>query len=154
MVGLSLCIYYGSIASMSHPKQKIYARRWYLRHKKEQNERCKQWYLEHKNEQREHKRLYWENNKARLNLQKKSYFHVNKHKRYLYWIEYRKNPINRVKYQARDKVMRAVKNGKLLKTPCFCGEIKVEGHHKDYNKPLEVIWLCRKHHIEADRKLK
>ena len=23
---------------------------------------------------------------------------------------------------------------------------KTEGHHKNYHKPLEVIWFCRKHH--------
>ena len=31
---------------------------------------------------------------------------------------------------------------------CVCGEIKVEAHHADYSKPLEVIWFCRKHHIQ------
>lgn len=29
-----------------------------------------------------------------------------------------------------------------------------ERHHFDYNKPTEIIWLCRKHHVELHRQLK
>jgi hypothetical protein len=43
----------------------------------------------------------------------------------------------------------ALKTGKLKRQPCeVCGETKVDGHHEDYSKPLEVRWLCRKHHNE------
>lgn len=56
--------------------------------------------------------------------------------------------------KARHKVSNAIRDGKLFKTACaVCGNIKVEGHHEDYSKPLEVIWLCRKHHVEADEAL-
>lgn len=47
------------------------------------------------------------------------------------------------------KVRDAVKNGKLLKTPCeVCGKQESEAHHPDYSKPLSVVWLCRQHHLE------
>lgn len=65
--------------------------------------------------------------------------------------EYAKNARKRSphKAKARDMVNKAVKNGELLKIPCvICGNKKSEGHHEDYSKPLEVIWLCRKHHRE------
>jgi hypothetical protein len=42
-----------------------------------------------------------------------------------------------------------LRNGKLTKKPCaVCGSKRVEAHHPDYQKPKEIIWLCRKHHIE------
>lgn len=42
----------------------------------------------------------------------------------------------------------AVKAGKIIKQPCqICGDTyRIHGHHKDYSKPLEVEWLCAKHH--------
>lgn len=52
---------------------------------------------------------------------------------------------------ARNQVRIAVKKGLLKKEPCYCGEVKVEGHHPDYSKPLEVIWACKKHHVELDK---
>ena len=50
-------------------------------------------------------------------------------------------------YAARTAVGNAVRDGKLQKEPClFCGTAKVHGHHRDYSKPLEVIWLCARCH--------
>jgi hypothetical protein len=45
---------------------------------------------------------------------------------------------------------RAVKQGKILKSPCeVCGtDVDIQAHHDDYSKPLDVRWLCRKHHQE------
>lgn len=48
----------------------------------------------------------------------------------------------------------ATRLGLLVKKPCeICGMLKVDAHHDDYTKPLEVRWLCRKHHNEHHRKL-
>jgi hypothetical protein len=47
----------------------------------------------------------------------------------------------------------ARQQGKLIPSPTcqFCGELKtVDGHHEDYAKPLEVIWLCEKCHRVFD----
>jgi hypothetical protein len=47
----------------------------------------------------------------------------------------------------------AIRDGKLVRQPCeVCGKKKSEAHHEDYSKPLEVIWLCKKHHSEADKR--
>lgn len=58
------------------------------------------------------------------------------------------------KFKARARLKRAVRLGKIKKCPCrVCGTLeKVEGHHFDYSKPLDVVWLCTKHHKELHRK--
>lgn len=46
-------------------------------------------------------------------------------------------------------VSNAIRDGRLTRMPCeICGSEKSEAHHDDYTKPLEVRWLCRKHHLE------
>ena len=60
-----------------------------------------------------------------------------------------KNP-ERVKAQR--LIFSALRNKTLKKLPCEkCGCEKSEAHHEDYSKPLEVNWLCKKHHGEADK---
>lgn len=48
------------------------------------------------------------------------------------------------KYAAHSIVNNAIRSGKLVKVDtCECGStFAVEAHHDDYNKPLEVRWLC------------
>lgn len=54
----------------------------------------------------------------------------------------------REKANAHRAVFVAIKKGKLQKKPCRdCGSEKVDAHHTDYSKPLDVVWLCRKHHF-------
>lgn len=54
----------------------------------------------------------------------------------------RRNAINKLNNAVRDK--------KIVKQPCFvCGCEKVEAHHFDYSRPLDVTWLCNYHHREV-----
>jgi hypothetical protein len=60
---------------------------------------------------------------------------------------YYKAKRNSVKVTAREAVKKAVKNGGLVVEPCMvCGDPQSEAHHSDYTKPLDVDWLCKKHH--------
>jgi len=44
----------------------------------------------------------------------------------------------------------AVLKGILVKKPCcVCGTLDmICAHHEDYSKPLDVVWICSKHHAE------
>lgn len=55
---------------------------------------------------------------------------------------------DRNKRICRQRVNQSLKNGSLSRLPCeVCGTTtKVQAHHEDYNKPLEVMWLCPCHH--------
>jgi ribosomal protein S27AE len=60
--------------------------------------------------------------------------------------QYRKR--NPEKYKAQTAVGNAIRDGKLIKGLCeICGASNVQAHHDDYNEPLDVIWLCAKHHV-------
>lgn len=56
---------------------------------------------------------------------------------------------NQTKYQAHLVVQQALNRGDLVRQPCeVCGttEGRIDAHHDDYSKPLDVRWLCRSHH--------
>jgi len=50
----------------------------------------------------------------------------------------------------------ALRSGHLIKQPCEeCGQVSsVDGHHPDYEKPLDVIWLCKVHHAREHARLR
>lgn len=57
-----------------------------------------------------------------------------------------------IKVKARRDLTNAVLRGEIVKQPCeICGELKVAAHHPNYNKPLEVRWLCYQHHAQLHR---
>ena len=59
-----------------------------------------------------------------------------------------------MKYAAHVITANAIRDGKLTKAKkcSVCDSSKkIEGHHDDYTKPLEVRWLCEKCHKEWHR---
>ena len=61
------------------------------------------------------------------------------------------------KQNARARVMYALIHGKIKrpeKCPLCGKEAVCQAHHEDYNKPLEVRWMCRQCHADVERKLK
>ena len=68
---------------------------------------------------------------------------------------YRKK--NKDKTLAESKLDYAIKNGIVIRPDCcsVCGvPCKPQGHHFDYSKPLDVIWVCSKCHSEIHKKIR
>lgn len=54
---------------------------------------------------------------------------------------------NAEKRAAHIELGNALRTGAISKLACYvCGASEVEGHHFDYSRPLDVIWLCTHHH--------
>lgn len=57
---------------------------------------------------------------------------------------------NPEKIKVEHQLQKAVLRGQVLKSAacqtCGVTDNRIEGHHPDYSKPLEVIWLCRSCH--------
>lgn len=81
------------------------------------------------------KRKYYEKNRVKINARLLKRYHSSQEVK--------------DKMVAHRKVAWAVKTGKLV-SPKQCEncleERKLDAHHDDYSKPLEVIWICRKCH--------
>ena len=110
------------------------------------------------------KRIYTTEEAKQRNREKSlAYYYAHKEKRLKEIVEWqKKNPEKLKKYMrnyytknneeyerhlVRGKVYRALKKGVIVKSPCEnCGAENAEAHHCDYNKPLEITWLCRKCH--------
>lgn len=83
--------------------------------------------------------MWAKHNREKYRAQKRAYYHKRKH-------DYR------MQISARNAVNNAVNAGKLERGSCeTCGAPKAEAHHEDYSRPMDIVWLCRKHHNERHR---
>lgn len=61
---------------------------------------------------------------------------------------------NKQKTIAHAKLAVAIRNGSVTRKPCeVCMSNNSEAHHPDYEKPLDVIWLCRIHHKAEHKRI-
>jgi ribosomal protein S27AE len=61
---------------------------------------------------------------------------------------------DRRRVAAHNAVSRAIKLGTLSRIPCIrCGDANSLAHHEDYDKPLDVMWLCQICHKQRHKEL-
>lgn len=113
--------------------------------------KCKQCSLEYRQKNRRKLSLMayeWNKaNKEKWQAGIKKWLNKNPEKR----LRYQRNTIekHRDRFRARCRFIMAVKKGKIKRGDCvICNAPNAQGHHEDYAKPFDVIWLCRKHHQE------
>lgn len=105
--------------------------------------------------ERERRRL----NGEKMRLRDKSRYQNNPDRRHFMkekstvWAKQNSN-----KRHAHKEVERAISKG-LLRKPDFCSLCKekarkIDGHHPDYDEPLEVVWLCCRCHSRVHRTVK
>ncbi len=91
-------------------------------------------------------RRYQAKNRDRINTYARAYNKIRK--------SYQRDPF---KLRAKRLLRTEIESGRLTKPRVceLCGwEGKIEGHHHDYNLPLDVRWLCHICHMKQHRKYK
>lgn len=128
----------GYFKNVGFLRAKVNRQKWVERNREKTRGMSKTYYKEHREEVLPKRRAY--DHKQETLLLKA----ISRKKRY------QQDP---TKFNAVSALGNAVRSGRVVKNPCIkCGDEKVQGHHFDYNKPLDVIWLCMKHHrIEHGR---
>jgi hypothetical protein len=107
-----------------------YRRKYYATNKSKLLAQTKKYHQDNHEKAREWKRSWEIRNKAQIAERKRKYERENPH-------------VKRAHARVRD----AVATGKLIPMPCeVCGKSPGQAHHDDYSKPLDVRWLCSKHH--------
>lgn len=129
----------------------VYKREHYLRNQDKIKERARKWSKDNPERVKERRRKYYEENKEKLKQKQKEYNSRSevKERNAKRFREYRKDPEYRMKESARSAVNHAIRDGKLT-NPNRCSKCGKDGyseaHHEDYNKALEVVWLCKQCH--------
>lgn len=97
------------------------------------------------------RRRYYKHHDKRLEERRQNYKKMSPtEKQNKFLLSLNRNP---EKWKARQVLRNAVTKGTVKREPCEkCGKLPVHGHHTDYSKPFDVMWLCVKHHYEQHRK--
>ena len=97
--------------------------------------------------------FYLKNKNQQYPSRSEAYRGKNKDKAIQSMAKYRKN--NPEKVICRSIYAGAIRAGRLQRQPCeVCKTTKnIHGHHGDYTKPMQVNWLCAKHHMERHREV-
>ena len=138
-----------------------YKRKHYDENREKYLEKSRKQYFSDVEYWSEYNKAYREKNKKKISERIKEYTkqpevreRINERFR-----EYRQDPEFAKREKARGMVNKRVQSKKIIRpNKCsVCKEDKrVEAHHEDYDKPLEVIWVCKEcheniHHLNEGR---
>lgn len=105
------------------------------------------YYYEHKDAKIEYSKKYYALNKEKYTEYNRNWFMENRQRGNE--IAYAYVERNRNKHNARTLAFQHFPD---LQECSIDGCREIGGrHHSDYAKPLEIIWLCRKHHLEWEK---
>lgn len=122
-----------SITEERRARRAAYMKEWRKSHLPECRAAKNRWSERNRDKMREYQRAWKRRNKERVRASNR---------------ESRRR--NAAKHNARSMIEWYVQKGLVLKMPCeVCGSTDgIQAHHDDYSKPLDVNWLCLRHHQE------
>lgn len=138
------------ITQIRRIKNRKYSADWRRNNPKKRKEVMERYYLKNRDKILDYCRKKYIKNKEKIDARVKEYSksEIGKEAKR----KYRKS--NKQRFRAYNLLNKAVSRGNIFKSPCAeCGHNKVEAHHADYSKPLDVLWLCRKHHRELHKNI-
>jgi hypothetical protein len=119
------------------------------RFKEKQRLAQRKWYASHREKANAYGRLWSKENRDRVNELARKRLATKEGRALAKARELRYKAKHNYKLVAKSAVQHAMEKGILFRNPCeVCGNKKSEAHHDDYSKPLDVRWLCKKHHME------
>lgn len=128
-----------------------YKRRHYAENRDKYLEKSRKQYWSDVEYWSEYNKRYREENREKIAAQVREHMSCEKvrERTNARYRRYRKDPEFRRREKARGMLNKRIQSGKIIKPDeCSqCGKTgNIEGHHPDYDKPPEVIWVCKKCH--------
>lgn len=102
----------------------------------------------------EYGRKYYQKHREEIRAKSRRYYQ--EYKEEIRVRSYERHLLHPERIKAVSELNHAIEAGRIAR-PEICStcdqksEFPIEGHHPDYSKPLEVIWLCKSCHSELHR---
>lgn len=131
---------------MTSERKKEYMKMWREKNRAHVIEYQKRYNEENRERKAEYSREYYHSHREHTIKRMRKYKHENRERIDALHSKYLKKT-----GRAQPKLLAAIARGEIKKEPCeICGDV-AQAHHDNYNYPLEVRWLCCKHHAEWHR---
>lgn len=135
---------------MNKQERKVWNKQYYITHLQEKKDYAKKYRIAHTEECKTYLEKYqkdYRKNKREERRQEKRLYYI-KHRDEILERMRKWRINNPLKVKAHTELNEAIRKGIIHRQPCeICGNLKTHAHHEDYNKPLEVRWLCPLHHL-------